>query len=278
MKIDASVSLVISTYNNPAFLRLSMKSLFAQTVLPAEVIIADDGSTADTSELIAQLREGSPIPVVHVWQPDEGFRAGQIRNVAIAAARTGYIVQIDGDILMEPHFIADHLLHRKTKTILQGSRVFITEQKTQALIAQDSTRLSFFSRGLQRRENALRSRLISTYLTTRYKNPYPLYYARGCNMSFYKDDFVRVNGYSHEFTGWGHEDSELTLRLLNSGCEKHYINFHCVAYHLHHTHLSRSMEATNKALMDKRFAQGVTRCEQGVDNYLTSYPKFVVNG
>ncbi|MDR1918544.1 MAG: glycosyltransferase family 2 protein [Tannerellaceae bacterium] len=274
-RIDPTVSLVVSTYNNPAFLRLSMKSLFAQTVLPFEVLIADDGSTDETYKQIAILRKESPIPLVHVWQPDEGFRAGQIRNVAIAAARSEYIVQIDGDILMEPHFIADHLLHRKTKTLLQGSRVFVTEQKTQALIAQDSARLSFFSRGLQRRENALRSRLISAYLTTRYRNPYPLYYARGCNMSFYKDDFIRVNGYSHDFTGWGHEDSELTLRLLNSGCEKHYIKFHCVAYHLHHKNLSRSMEATNKALMDKQYAQGVTRCEHGIDAFLSSYPDFI---
>jgi glycosyltransferase involved in cell wall biosynthesis len=275
MKISDTVSVVISTYNNPAFLRLSIKSLFAQTVLPSEVVIADDGSTDATYKQIAILRKESPIPIVHAWQPDEGFRAGQIRNVAVAATRSEYIVQIDGDILMEPHFIADHLLHRKTNTILQGSRVFVSEQKTQALIAHDSARLTFFSPGLQRRENAIRSRMISTYLTTRYKNPYPLYYARGCNMSFYKDDFIRVNGYNHDFTGWGHEDSELTLRLLNSGCEKHYIKFHCIAYHLYHKEQNRSTEAINKALMDKQFAQGATRCEHGVDSFLSSYPDFI---
>jgi glycosyltransferase involved in cell wall biosynthesis len=275
MKTDPTVSLVISTYNNPAFLDLSIKSLFAQTVLPAEVLIADDGSGAETREQISLLRKASPVPLVHVWQPDEGFRAAIIRNIAIAAACSEYIVQIDGDILMDAHFIEDHLLHRQTHTLLQGSRVFVSERKTKALLSQHKPCLSFFSTGLRKRENALRSKWISSFLTTRYRNPYPLYYARGCNMSFYKEDFIRVNGYNQEFTGWGHEDSELTLRLLNSGCSKHYIKFHCVAYHLYHKELSRSMEASNKALMDKQLTLGTAWCTCGVDSYLASYADYI---
>ena len=37
-------SLIISTYNSPDMLRLSLMSVAAQTRLPFEVIVADDGS------------------------------------------------------------------------------------------------------------------------------------------------------------------------------------------------------------------------------------------
>lgn len=276
MKTEPAVSLIVSTYNNPAFLNLSLRSMFAQTVLPAETIIADDGSTDETRALVRRLRKESPVPLVHVRQADEGFRAGEIRNIAIAAARSAYIVQIDGDIFMDARFIEDHLFHRKPRTLLQGSRVFVSEKKTKELISQTAPRLSFFSGGLRKRENAIRSKKLSSFLSARYRNPYPTYYARGCNMSFWREDFVGVNGYNHDFTGWGHEDSELTLRLLNSGCAKRYIKFHCVAYHLYHKELSRSMEPANKALMDKQLALGITRCEQGVGRYLASYADYIL--
>mgnify|MGYP003623406783 CR=1 FL=1 len=275
MLSNTCASLIIATYNNPAFLRLSLNSLLNQVHLPFEVIIADDGSTQETYELISHFRKISPVPIIHIWQPDNGFRLGRIRNIAVAAANSDYIIQIDGDIIMEPHFIKDHLFHQKTNTLLQGSRVMITKQKTQKLINHHNIHLSFFSNGLRRKENAIRSRLLSTYLSTRYRNRYPIYYARGCNMSFYREDFIAVNGYNNEFVGWGHEDSELTLRMLNNGCKKDYIKFHCVAYHLYHEERSRSDESNNKELMDKQFSLSSTWCEDGVDQYLTTFKDYI---
>ncbi|HCC52170.1 MAG TPA: glycosyl transferase family 2 [Porphyromonadaceae bacterium] len=275
MLSNAHASLIIATYNNPAYLRLSLNSLLNQVDLPFEVIIADDGSTQETYELIAHFKKIFPVPIIHIWQPDNGFQLGRIRNIAVAAANSDYIIQIDGDIIMEPHFIKDHLFHKKANTLLQGSRVMITEQKAQELMNCRNVHLSFFSNGLKRKENAIRSRLLSTYLSTRYRNRYPVYYARGCNMSFYRKDFIAVNGYNNEFVGWGHEDSELTLRMLNNGCKKDYIKFHCVAYHLYHEERSRSDEGSNKELMDKQFSLSSTWCEDGVDQYLTTFKDYI---
>lgn len=50
-------SLIISTYNSPDMLRLSLMSVAAQTRLPFEVIVADDGSTNDTRRLIEKAAE-----------------------------------------------------------------------------------------------------------------------------------------------------------------------------------------------------------------------------
>lgn len=263
------ISLIISTYNNPSFLKQSLYSALFQTVLPDEIIIADDGSTEETSYIIKELQKETSIPIIHVWQEDEGFRAGMIRNKAIAVAQGEYIIQIDGDIIMEKHFIQDHLFHKREKTILQGSRVFISPAKTQSLLKKKNiSHLTPFSYGLSHRENAFRIQSISTYLSTRYRNRFPIYYARGCNMSFFRQDFIDVNGYDEDFIGWGHEDSDLTLRMLNNGGSKLYIKFFCVAYHLFHKEADRNRESLNKSKMDKHLSEHATFCNNGVDKYI----------
>ena len=49
------VSLIITTYNWPEALRLSLMSAARQTQLPDEVIVADDGSGEETRQLIADM-------------------------------------------------------------------------------------------------------------------------------------------------------------------------------------------------------------------------------
>jgi hypothetical protein len=163
--------------------------------------------------------------------------------------------------------------------LLQGTRVSVGERKTRALVCKVEqgcgAGLSFMSMGISRRENAIRSRVLSDYLSTRYRTPWPFYYARGCNMSFWRSDFISVNGYNHDFSGWGHEDSELTLRMLNAGILKHNIKFHCVAYHLYHIEQSRSRAASNESLLHRQHALAVTHCPHGISDYLTSYPSYI---
>ena len=60
------VSILVSTYNWPEALELSIRSMFAQTILPDEIVIADDGSTQDTKDLIDKLRKETTIPIKHV--------------------------------------------------------------------------------------------------------------------------------------------------------------------------------------------------------------------
>ena len=68
------ITLLIATYNWPEALNLCLSSLLKQTVMPSEVVIADDGSREDTRALIDSFREKLSIPLLHVWQEDKGFR------------------------------------------------------------------------------------------------------------------------------------------------------------------------------------------------------------
>ena len=84
---DTRISLVIATYNWPEALRACVEACFRQTDDNYEIIIADDGSGEPTRALVAELCARSPVPMRHVWQPDDGFRLAMARNRGILAAK-----------------------------------------------------------------------------------------------------------------------------------------------------------------------------------------------
>ena len=99
MKTFSKSSLIISTYNWPEALRLCLLSVLGQSVLPDEVIIADDGSTGQTADVVEAMRPLFPVKLIHVWQEDNGFQLSKIRNKAIAMSSCDYIIQVDGDLI-----------------------------------------------------------------------------------------------------------------------------------------------------------------------------------
>ena len=109
MKIRPKSSLITPTYNWPEALELLLLSIMNQTVLPNEVLVADDGSKEDTQQLIERFQKIFPVPLIHVWHEDIKNRKPRAMNQAIARAKYDYIVEIDGDIIMNKHFVEDHL-------------------------------------------------------------------------------------------------------------------------------------------------------------------------
>lgn len=69
-----TVSLIISTYNWPRALYLCLDSVMQQTVMPSEILIADDGSGMSTRDVVKHFENISPVPVRHIWHEDNGFR------------------------------------------------------------------------------------------------------------------------------------------------------------------------------------------------------------
>src|SRR5215216_4307543 len=135
-------SLLIATYNWPVALELCLKSVLNQKILPDEVIIADDGSKEETRILIEGFQKSFPVPLYHIWQPDEGFQLAKIRNKGIVAARFPYIIQIDGDLILHPLFIKDHLQLKKQGYFTTGSRVMLSHETTQRLSQNHSIELT----------------------------------------------------------------------------------------------------------------------------------------
>lgn len=264
MKKYPSVSLIITTYNRKEALELVLMSALKQSVPPHEILIADDGSREDTADLIREYQRKNTIPIVHCWQEDLGFRAAAARNLAIAKARYEYVVMIDGDIIMSHHFIKTHLKHAAPNRFLQGSRVMLGEELTKRAEKEKIIRFGFFASDIRSRFNALYipflSQLFSFDLTD-------LTRIRSCNQSYWMSDLKEINGFNEDFVGWGREDTEFMVRMLNSGKQCVKIRLEGFGYHLHHPISSRAMEQRNQEILDEAIASKSTRCLNGLDKH-----------
>lgn len=258
-------SLLISTYNWPAALELILLSVLTQKVLPAEVVIADDGSGNDTAALLEEYRGLLPVPLHHVWHEDKGFRASEIRNKAIARCSCEYIIQIDGDTVLHPSFVKDHIALAEENCFLSGSRVLVGKEATERAIQSKRTKFSPFSEDIINRMNAVRLPAFNFFSTPK-REPLEklIWKIRGCNMSFWREDLLAVNGYDEDFVGWGREDSELVLRLLKKGCYLKRVKMAAIQYHLYHKENSRSQLSANHLLMEKSMAKDTFMAGNGI--------------
>ena len=238
MKKEVTISLIIATYNWPEALKLCLNSILRQTILPSEIIIADDGSDERTTELIHDFAQEVSFPIFHEWHEDKGFRKTIILNRAIRKASAPYIIQIDGDIITNPHFIEDHIRMAEEGCFIRGTRTNLNPQRTASML--DKGKLSIADRFLlvmKQPTNALR--LYPTIAQFATRKEMSGRRVKGCNMSFWKKDLIDINGYDNDLQGWGHEDEELSWRLVNLGRQKKIIKFSAIAYHLYHKQLSR---------------------------------------
>lgn len=259
------VSLIITTYNRPDALKVVIESALRQSQLPYEIIIADDGSSELTKKTIDEVSSKSKIPIVHIWHEDRGFRAAMIRNRAIAASNGEYIIMIDGDMILEKNFIYDHLNAAKRGVFIQGSRVLLNEALTKKAISKEIINFNIFSKGLKNRKNSIRSKLLSTIMS---KTTNSIKGIKSCNFSLYKDDILLVNGFDNSFVGWGREDSEFVVRLMNAGIARKNIKFAAIAYHLYHPESPRSSLPENDLKLQRSIKEKLIRCDNGIDKFL----------
>lgn len=261
-----TISLIIATYNWPGALRICVLSAINQTRQPDEIIIADDGSGLETKALINELRQITNIPIVHVWQEDDGFRLAEIRNKAFAVAKGDYLLQIDGDIILHKKYIADQEKFAQVGSFVVGSRCMVNADKTHKLIQNKRFILCPFEKGVRNLLNGIRIPVLSKRMDA-YKSD-DIYSARGCNMAFWRSDIFEVNGYNEDFRGWGREDTDLAMRLMNKGLRKRFIKFAGVIYHLHHNvRINEEGLKINHQLLLESQKRNDIRCINGLDQY-----------
>ena len=260
-------SLIIATYNWPQALECSLLSVMRQKQLPSEVIIADDGSTKETAELIKSFQQKFPVPLRHIWHEDTGFRLGMIRNKAMAAASGDYLIQADGDIIMHPFFVADHLHAARSSHFIGGSRVLLGQQLSANIIQNKTLDISLFHADVKNKLNGLHAPALARVIEL-FKKEKGLYNMRGCNMSFWRKDIIAVNGYNENISGWGREDTELAIRLYNMGMKRVYFKLQGIAYHLFHKEYDRSSLLANDEILNATIANKLTCCENGISKYI----------
>lgn len=261
-----SIALIIATYNWEGALKKTLQSVALQTILPNELIIADDGSGYATKEAIEDFKLSFPsLNIIHEWQQDNGFRLAEVRNKAIQRATSAYILQIDGDILLGKHFIEDHLRFSEQGFFATGSRVLLHPKITQQLIKTKTISFGTLRWSATNFISSFRIPLMASLLQYVYKTSGSnLYEVKGCHMAFWKSDLVLVNGYDEDYTGWGREDSDLCIRLINAGLKKKFIKFAAIQYHLFHTIAARNNLENNELLLQQAIKLNKIKCNNGL--------------
>jgi glycosyltransferase involved in cell wall biosynthesis len=116
--VKIKISVVIPAYNAAVFLSRCLKSVFAQTLKPEEVIVVDDGSTDNTAALAAEL--GARV----VSRTNGGLSAA--RNAGIQSASSDWIALLDADDLWAPEKLERQAasIHPDTVLVYTGIRIF----------------------------------------------------------------------------------------------------------------------------------------------------------
>jgi glycosyltransferase involved in cell wall biosynthesis len=265
MTAPSGIALVINTADQPEYLSRVLRAVEHQTTAPDEILVADDGSGPDTRNVFSTWSAHKPYPTFHVWQPKQGFRRARILNQAIAKARSDYLVFLDGDTIPHPRFMQDHSKLAGPGFFIQGHRALIEQQ------AAGWFGLRTFNAD---RRNALWRRQLHG-LKHAYRWPLPsrrirhdLLGIRGCNLGIWREDLVKVNGYNEAFVGWGREDSELAVRLMNLGVRRLDVRGWALCFHLWHPPASRGSLPANDELLAQAQRSKASRCDIGLDQYL----------
>lgn len=267
-------TLIISFYNKIEWLKLLFAALERQSFRQFEVIVADDGSSAEVVQQIQQIQRTSPLQIQHLWHPDNGFMKTVMLNKAIVASRSPYLVFIDGDCIPHHRFIEDHLRLSNKNRVIAGRRVNLSERISKSLTEENIRNGEL--------EHFFLPKLLWDTVSGKTKDVEKGIYFRsdffnrlfastkkgilGCNFSIAKSELIELNGFDerYRYPGVG-EDTELRKRVVYKGMEIIAPKFCLVQYHLWHPRLSREHEADNFILLNETIKEKYTATPYGIN-------------
>src|SRR5690606_15013526 len=144
-----------------------------------------------------------------------------------------------------------------------GSRVVLDDKLSQLIIREEVSKINIFSRGVSNQLNGIRLKILRNYFGRTYKKD-DAFYMRGCNMAFWRKDLLEVNGYNEEFVGWGREDNEIAIRLMNKGVNKRSLKFGGIAFHIYHKESTRKGLVANEKILSDAIKAKKTYCDKGI--------------
>ncbi len=228
-------SLIVTTYQKPRHLRLVLAAIGLQQGVDEqlEVIVADDGSTDHTPEIVERFAETSPFPVHFATHRHEAYQVARCRNMGVAASSAPYLILIDGDCLVAPDFVRQHLRRARRGAVMFGD-CFRLEKQDSAGVNLAAVRAGEYRDWVtateQDRLSKWRRRVWWNNLIGHPRKPRLL----GNNIGVSRRDFERVNGFDENFSGWGGEDDDLGFRFKQAGLRLRSILPWCYTYHIWH--------------------------------------------
>jgi len=224
-------SVIITTHNRSFYLDKVLYGYLQQTVQPHELVIADDGSTDDTPEIIRKYQQQADFPIIHAWLPFGGMpQLSRARNEATRRSTGDYLIYTDGDCIPGPAFVADHQHLAKPGYYTQGRRNFLTYKAFDSFRGNETIWQLF--------QHWLTGGLMKLHLlahipgfASRSRGTKGV---RGCNIAAWRSDVDAINGWNEEFVGFWREDSEFITRLMRTGVKRQNALYSAVLFHMEH--------------------------------------------
>jgi GT2 family glycosyltransferase len=260
---------VVLTYNRPDALLAVLNALAPQCPPDAMVVVADDGSRPENVEAVRAGLPRFPCAAKHVWHPDIGFTAARARNLGAVHAGADYVVFLDGDCVPGSGFVAHHRQLAQAGHFVNGSRVLLSAGLSGRVLRREIdldrlTALDWMRLRLAGDVNKLTHLLYWPALPGRVQDEFEWSGIRSCNFGVWYRDLQAVNGFDESFSGWGHEDADLVLRLHHQGLRRKSGHLATEVYHLWHPENNRAAEAANREKVHRRMKSGITRAEIGM--------------
>lgn len=265
------LTVIMTTYNSPAWLEKVLWGYSAQTFRDFEIIIGDDGSTEETRNLIGQMREETGLPIRHIWQEDNGFRKCRILNKSIRAAESPYVVFTDGDCIPRKDFLAVHAAEAEPGRYLSGGYHKLPTCTSRAITRDDilsgncfnlkwlkAHGLSASYKNVKLTASSAMARVYNRLTPTRCN-------FKGSNSSAWLEDILMVNGFDERMS-WGGLDREFGVRLKNAGIKPKHVRYNAIVVHLDHQRGYKSLDQMrdNRNLRIANQRSGVIRTDYGI--------------
>ena len=239
MHSPLSATVVISTYNQPDWLKLVLHSYDIQTTGNFEIIIADDGSDEATRRIIEDFKKSTSLKIIHLWQEDDGFQKTKVLNKAIVASKTDYLIFTDGDCIARNDFVETHLKLRKPNLALSGGCFKLTESISFKMNKDIIESQKCFDMDWLLEQGQPKSFKINKLTKSRHKasilnhiTPTKATFD-GMNVSCWKNDILAVNGFDERME-YGGEDREVGERMMNNGVRFKQARYSTICVHLYH--------------------------------------------
>ncbi|MGH7467898.1 MAG: glycosyltransferase [Longimicrobiales bacterium] len=246
-----TTAVIISTYNQPAWLEKVLWGYAMQSTTAFDVLVADDGSDERTRAVVERARAMFGERLIQVWHDDAGFRKCEILNKAILASRAQYLIFTDGDCIPRRDFVQSHVELARPGRFLSGGVVWLprplSEEITRADIELEHLNDVAWLRARAARAERQRLRLVRSRgwaaLLDRLTPTRATF--NGHNASVTREALLAVNGFDAEM-GYGGLDRALGERLHNLGLRGLSVRHRAVCFHLDHDRPYRKPEVVKK--------------------------------